>query len=41
MTSPRARKIEGPVAVYDFDNYYMGSALAEQLAKSGHCRCAT
>jgi dimethylamine/trimethylamine dehydrogenase len=28
-------KIEGPVAVYDFDNYYMGSALAEHLAKSG------
>jgi dimethylamine/trimethylamine dehydrogenase len=28
-------KIEGPVAVYDFDNYYMGSALAEHLARSG------
>jgi dimethylamine/trimethylamine dehydrogenase len=27
--------IEGPVVVYDFDNYYMGSVLAEQLAKSG------
>ena len=25
-----------PVVVYDFDNYYMGSALAEHLAKSGH-----
>jgi dimethylamine/trimethylamine dehydrogenase len=25
-----------PVAVYDFDHYYMGGALAEQLAKSGH-----
>jgi dimethylamine/trimethylamine dehydrogenase len=25
----------GPVAVYDFDNYYMGSALAEHLARSG------
>src|SRR5579863_8904913 len=28
-------KIEGPVAVYDFDNYYMGSVIAEQLAKGG------
>ena len=28
--------IASPVVVYDFDNYYMGSALAEQLAKSGH-----
>lgn len=28
--------IEGPVAVFDFDNYYMGSALAEQLARAGH-----
>jgi dimethylamine/trimethylamine dehydrogenase len=25
----------GPVVVYDFDNYYMGSALAEQLARAG------
>ena len=24
-----------PVVVYDFDNYYMGSALAEHLAKAG------
>jgi dimethylamine/trimethylamine dehydrogenase len=28
-------KIEGPVAVYDFDNYYMGSVIAEHLAKGG------
>ncbi len=28
--------LEGPVVVYDFDNYYMGSVLAEQLAKGGH-----
>ncbi len=28
-------KIEGPVVIYDFDNYYMGSALAEHLAKAG------
>jgi dimethylamine/trimethylamine dehydrogenase len=28
--------IASPVVVHDFDNYYMGSALAEQLAKSGH-----
>ncbi|HEY8053855.1 MAG: FAD-dependent oxidoreductase [Steroidobacterales bacterium] len=27
--------IEGPVVIYDFDNYYMGSVLAEHLAKSG------
>src|SRR5579872_2229053 len=26
--------LEGPVVVFDFDNYYLGSALAEQLAKS-------
>jgi dimethylamine/trimethylamine dehydrogenase len=25
---------EGPVVVFDFDNYYMGSAIAEHLAKS-------
>ena len=25
---------EGPVVVYDFDNYYMGSVLAEHLARS-------
>ena len=28
-------KIEGPVIIYDFDNYYMGSVLAEHLAKAG------
>jgi dimethylamine/trimethylamine dehydrogenase len=28
--------VASPVAVYDFDNYYMGSALAEHLARSGH-----
>src|SRR5205823_887925 len=28
-------RIEGPVAVYDFDNYYMGSVVAEHLARSG------
>lgn len=26
---------EGPVAVYDFDNYYLGSAVAEALAAKG------
>jgi dimethylamine/trimethylamine dehydrogenase len=29
-------RIAGPVVVYDFDNYYMGSAVAEHLARSGH-----
>jgi dimethylamine/trimethylamine dehydrogenase len=28
--------VTSPVVLYDFDNYYMGSALAEQLARSGH-----
>jgi dimethylamine/trimethylamine dehydrogenase len=28
-------RLEGPVVVYDFDNYYMGSALAERLARGG------
>jgi dimethylamine/trimethylamine dehydrogenase len=28
--------IEGPVVVYDFDNYYMGGVLAEHLAKAGN-----
>jgi dimethylamine/trimethylamine dehydrogenase len=28
-------RIESPVVVYDFDNYYMGSVLAESLARSG------
>ena len=26
--------IEGPIAVFDFDNYYMGGVLAEHLARS-------
>ncbi|MFT5134511.1 MAG: dimethylamine/trimethylamine dehydrogenase, partial [Gammaproteobacteria bacterium] len=26
---------EGPVHVYDFDNYYMGGVIAESLAKQG------
>lgn len=29
-------RICGPVVVYDFDNYYMGSVLAEHLARDGH-----
>jgi len=29
-------RLTSPVVVYDFDNYYMGSALAEHLAKAGH-----
>jgi dimethylamine/trimethylamine dehydrogenase len=28
-------RLEGPVAVYDFDHYYMGSVLAEHLARGG------
>jgi dimethylamine/trimethylamine dehydrogenase len=28
--------LEDPVVVFDFDNYYMGSALAEHLARNGH-----
>ncbi|HEX4649646.1 MAG TPA: FAD-dependent oxidoreductase [Steroidobacteraceae bacterium] len=28
-------RIEGPVVVYDFDNYYMGGVLAEHLAGLG------
>jgi dimethylamine/trimethylamine dehydrogenase len=28
-------KIEGPIVVFDYDNYYMGGALAEQLARGG------
>jgi dimethylamine/trimethylamine dehydrogenase len=27
---------EDPLVVYDFDNYYLGGVLAEQLARSGH-----
>jgi dimethylamine/trimethylamine dehydrogenase len=29
-------RIEGPIVVFDFDNYYMGGALAEHLARSAH-----
>jgi dimethylamine/trimethylamine dehydrogenase len=29
-------RLDDPVVVYDFDNYYMGSVLAEHLAKEGH-----
>jgi dimethylamine/trimethylamine dehydrogenase len=28
--------LEDPVVVFDFDNYYMGSAIAEYVAKLGH-----
>jgi len=28
--------LAGPVVVYDYDNYYMGSVLAEHLAREGH-----
>jgi dimethylamine/trimethylamine dehydrogenase len=28
--------LEDPVVVFDFDNYYMGSAVAEYVAKLGH-----
>jgi len=28
-------QLTSPVVVYDYDNYYMGSVLAEHLAKSG------
>ena len=28
-------RIEGPVVVFDFDNYYMGGAVAEHLARGG------
>jgi dimethylamine/trimethylamine dehydrogenase len=27
---------EGPIVIYDFDHYYMGSCLAELLCKRGH-----
>jgi dimethylamine/trimethylamine dehydrogenase len=30
------RALEGPVVIYDFDHYYMGSCLAEMLRRSGH-----
>lgn len=29
-------ELEGPVVIYDFDHYYMGSCLAELLRKRGH-----
>ena len=29
-------RLDSPVVVYDFDNYYMGSVLAEHLARGGH-----
>jgi len=29
-------RLVSPVVVYDFDNYYLGSVLAEHLARSGH-----
>jgi dimethylamine/trimethylamine dehydrogenase len=29
-------QVTSPIVVYDFDNYYMGGALAEHLSKSGH-----
>jgi dimethylamine/trimethylamine dehydrogenase len=29
-------QLESPVVVFDFDNYYMGSTLAEHLARGGH-----
>ena len=31
--------IKGPIVVFDFDNYYMGGALAERLARSGEQVC--
>ena len=34
MISRRASQLEDPVVVFDFDNYYMGSAVAEYLAQS-------
>ncbi len=30
------KRPDGPVIVYDDDNYYMGSAIAELLARNGH-----
>ncbi len=32
----RGAEVEGPVAVFDYDNYYMGSAVAEAMAAKGH-----
>ena len=31
-------KLEGPVVVFDDDGYYMGSVIAELLARPGPCR---
>jgi len=31
----RGARVEGPVVVFDFDNYYMGSAIAEHMAAQG------
>ncbi len=28
-------RIDGPIVLFDFDNYYMGGALAQRLAQSG------
>ncbi|HEY2677330.1 MAG TPA: FAD-dependent oxidoreductase [Steroidobacteraceae bacterium] len=28
-------RLEGPIVVFDYDNYYMGGALAEHLTRSG------
>jgi dimethylamine/trimethylamine dehydrogenase len=30
---------EGPIVVFDFDNYYLAGAIAEQLAKLGREVC--
>src|SRR5262249_3392440 len=30
----RGAQVQAPVVVFDFDNYYLGSALAEHLAQS-------
>lgn len=30
------RALDGPVVIYDFDHYYMGSCLAELLRNNGH-----
>ncbi len=32
---PRGTIPEGPVAVFDFDNYYLGTAVAERLSEMG------
>lgn len=33
------RVTEGPVVVFDFDNFYMGGVIAEQLARAGLSTC--